>query len=328
MLIRSPGCDSGNAAVVRDYDAAMRAAQIVELGKPPEPADVDRDGAIEIVAVALNPLDLAIAAGRFYGGHPPLPYVPGCEAVGRRDGERVYLFGEGWGIRRDGFLAERADFPPDLAVPIPDGLDDAAAAACGIAGIAGWLPVSRRAPVRPDDRVLVLGATGTVGKVAVQAARLLGAERVVAAGRDALRLKRTLELGADEAVPLTGDDLPTRLREACGADGPTLVVDALWGEPVRAATEAAAPDARIVHVGQSAGPEAMFASAVVRGKRLSILGHSNFSLSPKENQEAYLEVAAHVGAGRITLDVLTFSLDEVAAAWSAQQDGSKTVVTL
>jgi len=304
----------------------VRAAQIAELGRPPEAVDVEGGGPIEIVAVALNPLDLAVAAGRFYGGHPPLPYVPGCEAIGRRDGERLYLFGEGWGTGRDGFLVERADFPPSLGVPVPEGLDDAVAPACGIAGIAGWVPVAWRAPVRPGDRVLVLGATGTVGSVALQAARVLGAERVVAAGRDRTRLQRALELGADAAVPLEGDDLPERLRDACGGDGPTLVVDPLWGEPVGAAAEAAAPEARIVHIGQSAGAQATFASAAVRGKRLSILGYSNFALSPDERRDAYLEVAGHVAAGRIRIDVERFSLDRIAAAWVAQERGGKAVV--
>ena len=306
----------------------MRAAQIAAVGASPEVAERDDGGSVQIAAVALNPLDLAIAAGRFYGGHPPLPYVPGCEAVGRLDGERVYLFGDGCGIRRDGFLAERAEFPRELAVPVPEELDDAVAAAAGVAGIAGWLPLSERAPCRPDDRVLILGATGTVGSVAVQAARLLGAERVVAAGRDPKRLERARALGADETVSLDGDDLAGRLREASGGEGPTLVVDGLWGTPLQAAVEAAAPGARIVHVGQSAGPEATLTSALVRGKRLSILGHSNFGLTPAEHARAYGEVAAHVAAGRITIDVETFSLDEVASAWAAQGSGAKAVVTL
>lgn len=306
----------------------MRAAHIVELGRPPAVVESAGDGPVEILAVALNPVDLAVAAGRFYGGHPPLPYAPGCEAVGRCGGERMYLFGEGFGTRRDGFLAERVDFPASLAVPVPAELDDAVAAACGIAGLAGWVPVASRAPVRAGDRVLVLGATGTVGSIALQAARMLGAERVVAAGRNRAKLERALDLGADETVELLGEDLAARLREACGGDGPTLVVDPLWGEPVRAAVDAAAPGARIVHVGQSAGPEATFASAAVRGKQLSILGHSNFALSADGRRQAYLDLTGHVAGGRIRIEVETFPLDRVADAWAAQEQGAKAVVRL
>jgi NADPH:quinone reductase len=306
----------------------VRAAQICELGATPDVVELDRDGAVEIRAVALNPIDIAIANGRFYGGHPPFPYVPGNEAVGVADGLRLHFHDKESGISRDGFLAERADVALEVGAPVPDELDDATAAACGVAALAGWMPVAVRAPVQPDDRVLVLAATGTVGRVAVQAARLLGAARVVAAGRDEERLEHTLELGADEAVTLGGDDLVERIRAACGGDGPTLVVDPLWGEPATLVTEAAAPNARIVHMGQSAGPEATLASAVVRGKQLSILGYTNFRLTPEERIAAYVDLTAHVAAGRIRLDVETFPLERVADAWQAQQAGVKAVVVL
>ena len=306
----------------------MRAAQVVELGSPPLAAEIEGDGALEVTAVALNPLDLAVAAGRFYGGHPPLPYVPGCEAVARRDGGGAYVYGEGRGTTKDGFLVERTDHPGALAIQVPDGLDDPLAAACGIAGIAGWVPVAMRAPVRADDRVLVLGATGTVGSVALQAARVLGAERVVGAGRDPVRLERLRGLGASETVTLDGEGLAERMREACGGDGPTLVVDPLWGSVVPAAAEAAAPGARIVHVGQSSGPEATLPSSLVRGKQLSILGFSVFALSPDERADAYLALAGHVAAGRIRLEIETFPLDRIADAWAAQARGTKAVVTL
>jgi NADPH2:quinone reductase len=239
---------------------------------------------------------------------------------------RMHLQGDDRGLLRDGFLAERLDFPVELCAPVPDELDDATAAACGVAGLAGWMPVAVRAPVRPDDRVLVLGATGAAGRVALQAARVLGAERVVAAGRDAQRLKRALALGADEALSLDEENLVERIRDACGGDGPTLVVDPLWGEPARLATDAAAPNARIVHMGQSAGAEATLASALVRGKQLSILGYSNFRLTPDERIGAYGDFTAHVAAGRIELDVETFPLERAAEAWLAQQEGVKAVV--
>jgi NADPH:quinone reductase len=306
----------------------VRVARVTELGAPPVMAEVEGGGPVEVLTVALNPLDLAVGAGRFPRGHPPLPYVPGCEAVGLVDGTRTYLFGEGFGTARDGFLAERVDFPAGVGIPVPSGLDDAAAAACGIAGIAGWVPLARRAPVEAGDRVLILGATGTVGAVAVQAARFLGAGRIVAAGRNADKLERALELGADEMVLLEGDDLEARFREACGGDGPTLVFDPLWGEPIRAAVDAAAPRARIVQLGQSAGPEATLTSGSVRLKQLSILGHSNFVLSPEELRDAYLEIAGHVEAGTIRIDLETFALDEVGEAWAHQAAGAKAVIRL
>jgi NADPH2:quinone reductase len=306
----------------------VRAAQIAELGGTPQVVELEGDGAVEIRAVALNPIDVAVANGRFYGGHPPFPYIPGNEAVGFVDAVRMHVHGENRGITQDGFLVERVDFPAGLGAPVPDELDDATAAACGVAGLAGWMPVAVRAPVQPDDRVLVLAATGAAGRVAVQAARLLGAELVVAAGRNEERLKRAAALGADEVVQLEGEDLLERIRTACGGEGPTLVVDPLWGDPARIATEAAAPRARIVHMGQSAGPEAALASSVVRSKELSILGYSNFRLTPEERIAAYGDLVAHVAAGRIVIDVKTFPLDRVADAWQAQQAGIKAVIVL
>jgi len=292
----------------------VRAAQVHELGSLPEPAEVDDTGELEVAAVALNPLDLAIAAGRFYGGHPPLPYIPGCEAVTRAGTRRLYLRGDGRGIDKDGFLAERVSFPEELAIDVPDGLDDAVAAACGVAGVAGWLPVVR-AEVSKDDRVLVLGATGSVGRIAVQAAKLRCA-RVVASGRDEARLKETRELGADATV-LLGEPYEEEFD---------VIIDPLWGEPLADALAAAAPRARIVHLGQSAGPTATLPSGTVRGKELRILGYSNFMLSPEELREAYGEVARAVLDGRLRFEVERFPLERVADAWKAQGSGAKAVV--
>jgi NADPH2:quinone reductase len=306
----------------------VRAVRIVELGQAPELVEAEDEGNVDVSAVALNPLDLAVGSGRFPGGHPPLPYTPGCEAVGLLDGRRSYLYGEGFGVSRDGFLRERVDFPESAAIPVPDGVDDALAVVCGIAGIPGWLSVADRASVEPGDRVLVLGATGTLGSVAVQAARLLGAERIVAAGRNPDRLERALELGADATVVLDGDGLTERFREACGGDGPTVVVDPLWGEPIRAAVDAAARGARIVQLGQSAGAEATLTSGSVRLKSLSILGLSVFMLPAPEFRRAYLAVVEHVAAGRIRIEYETYQLDDVATAWEAQATGKKAVVRI
>jgi NADPH:quinone reductase len=290
----------------------MRGAQIVELGRPPEPAELpeaqpgEGEILVHVEAVALNPLDLSVGNGVFYGGHPPLPYAPGCEGVGRTEaGERVYLFGDGRGVAKSGFLAERVRVPASLVLRLPDGIDPALAAAAGIAGIAGWVPVAWRAKVGPEDRVLVLGGTGTVGKIAAQAARLLGAGRVVAVGSGDL----------------------DRIGEEFGSVGFTVCIDPVWGEPLAEALAYAAPHARIVHVGQSAGPQSPLRSADVRGKELTVLGHSNFALSKEERDRAYLELLDHLVAGRIGLELQTFPLDDVAAAW-ANQRGGKSVVVL
>jgi NADPH2:quinone reductase len=313
----------------------VRAARINKLGAEPhgeeipEPEPADGREPVEVLAAALNPLDINIAAGRFYGGHPPLPYVPGSEAVVRRGGARFHAFGDGLGIARDGTLAERAAVSEVTMVEVPDGVDDAQAVAFGIAGVVAWSAVAWRVKVGPGDRVLVLGATGTVGTVALQAARLLGADRVVAAGREPERLVRAAKLGADETVELDGgEDLAERLRAAAGGDGPTVIVDPLWGDPAGTASEAAAPGARIVHLGQSAGPTASFASAAVRGKELSILGLSNFARSRDERRALYHELLEHVRSGEIRLDVETFPLEHVDEAWRRQAAGAKVVVTI
>jgi NADPH2:quinone reductase len=291
----------------------VRAAQIRQLSSPPEPVEVEDAVGLHIEAVALNPLDIAVGNGRFYGGHPPLPYSPGCEAVGRReDGSHVYLFGDGRGIAKSGFLAERVDVPEDACLPLPAGVDPLVAAVTGIAGIAAWVPVAWKAKVAPEDRVLVLGATGSVGQIAMQAARLLGAAKVVGASRNA----------ADGLVGLD------EIEEAFGGDGFTVCIDPIWGEPLARALGAAARHARVVHLGQAAGPEAPLKSADVRGKELSIFGHSNFALSKEERERAHLELLEHVTAGRITVAYETFALDEIGEAWARQQAGGKAVVTL
>jgi len=284
----------------------VRAAQIEELKAEPRPVDVDDVDGVEILAVALNPLDLSIADGRFYGGHPPLPYLPGCEAVGRRDdGVLVYLFGEGRGVARNGFLAERVETSDGIELALPDGVDPALAAAAGIAGVAAWVPVAWKAKVGEGDRVLVLGGTGAVGGIAAQAARLLGAAHVVAVGSKEL----------------------DRIGEEFGDDGFTVCIDPVWGEPLADALQYAQRHARIVHVGQSAGPTAPLKSADVRSKELTILGHSSFALAKDDNDRAYLELLDHLMAGRITLDYETFGIEDVAAAWKHQRHG-KAVVRL
>jgi NADPH:quinone reductase len=304
----------------------VKAALIRELGSPPEIAEVDDPGGddvVEVLAAPINPIDVNVAKGLLHAGHPPLPYVPGCEGVGRAgDGRIVYLFSGGLGIGRNGAMADRVAVGDAIAADVPDGADPALAGALGIAGLAGWLPVASRAPIAEGDTVLVLGATGTVGLVAVQAARLLGAARVVAAGRDPDGLARAERLGADATVRLDEtDDLAAAFKAAFDGKGPSYVFDPLWGEPGAAAIEAAAPGARLVHLGQSAGPTATLTSAAVRFKQLSILGHTNYAVPADELSAQYRRLVQLALDGEITVDIERVPLDDVAEAWQRQADG-------
>ncbi len=294
----------------------MRAALIREVGGAPElvsdHAEPQGDVVVEVTAAPLNPVDLSIASGRFYAGPPNTPYVPGVEGVGRAEDGRRYWFETGAGYLGDGSMAERAALHPDRAVELPDGVEDAVAGCLGVAGIAAWVPLAHRAHVEKGETVLVLGATGVVGQIGVQAAKLLGAGRVIAAGRDRERLAK---VDADERVqlPATAGELRT------AADGLIdVVLDPLWGEHTAAATEAMNVNGRLVVLGQSAGQRATLDSGVVRGKALQILGHANAVTPPEVKHAAFRAMCDHAAAGRLKFEYEQVPLDDVAEAWERQ----------
>ena len=282
----------------------MRAVRLHDVGGTPRVDQVDApDGpnVIAVTAAGLNPVDVAIGRGRFYGGTPPTPYVIGSEGVGTTiDGRRVWF-------RGGGTLAEFA--ASEHTFDVPNGVDDELALACGIAGLTGWLAVSWRAKVTAEDTVLVLGASGSLGSAAVQGAKLLGAQRVIGAAR---RIDRIPD-AADATVEL-GDSY--ELPEA------TVVIDALWGAPAERALEAAARGVRFVQLGQSAGPTATLQSAWVRGKQAEIFGYSIFSTPADVIATGYRELCEHTREGRMHFDVETFDLDHITAAWERQASGS------
>ena len=304
------------AAILREYDATP------ELGEFDDPQADGGTVAADVLAAGLNPVDIRKAAGVFpLAPKPPLPSVAGWEGVARlEDGSRVYFVDP---PPPQGALAERTLIDLSATHPVPEGVDDGVAVALGIAGLAGWLALTWSAKLREGESVLVLGATGTVGQVAVQGAKLLGASRVVAAGRNPDGLARAAELGADATVQLGGDDLAERFREAASdAGGFDVVVDPLWGEPGVAAMEAAKRFTRHVALGQSAGMHASVSVATVRNKPLTIVGHTNYAIPFEDQQAAYAEMCEHAAAGRLTADVEATPLDDVASAWERLRAGS------
>lgn len=301
----------------------MRAAILRAYGQPPEPGEFDdprpaeSQAVVDVEAGGLNPVDIRMASGSFYGGSPPLPSVPGREGVGRlADGTLVYFDGP---VAPYGSFAERALIDQRSAIPLPAAIDPGLATCFGIAGLAAWLALEWRAQLRAGEVVLVLGASGIVGLIAVQAARLLGAARVVAAARSAEGLERARRRGADAVVQVGAvDDLAQAFRDACG-EGPDVVIDPLWGEPAAAALEACRPHGRLVQIGESASSHSSIASAAIRGKLLAILGHTNFLAPPEVKRAAYQRMVEHAAAGELACDVERVPLDEVADAWRRQE---------
>jgi NADPH:quinone reductase len=313
----------------------VEALLVRELGKPPvladinEPAPCPGESLLSVLAAPLNPVDVSVAAGQFFGGHPALPYVPGVEAVGRvvrsaalAAGTVVFTCLDGLGISRQGTCAELVVARDESLVPLPEGVDAAEAAGLGTAGLAAWIPLTRLAQITEDDIVLVLGASGAVGGVAVQVARLLGAKRVVAAGRRPENLARLRTFGADAVVNLDGvGDLAAEFAASCGGTGPTVIFDPLWGPPLLAALTCAAVGARVVHLGQSAAAEASIPSGLVRGKSLRVIGYTTLNIPGPEVTTAYRELVAELEQGRVRMPVTSVPFAGAAEAWARQQVG-------
>lgn len=307
----------------------MRAVRIPEWGASPVPADLPEPAAgpgrtlVRVRAAALNPLDLAVASGRFYMPIPDPPYVPGAEVVGEvvaggphPPGTRV------WCLVLTGGLSELVSVPDERLVPVPDEIPDALAVSLGVAGLAGWMSVRDRGRLTPGETVVVLGASGVVGQVAVGAARSGGAGRVVAVARRAAGRERALALGADVALP-TGEGLAEALAGACG-DGADLVVDGLWGDSAAAAIGACAFGARLVQVGNAESPVMPMVAGPLRGRRLDLLGFSVLVEEPAELARAYSALSAAVRDGALGVDlrVETLALEDVAEAWRRQGSGT------
>jgi NADPH:quinone reductase-like Zn-dependent oxidoreductase len=304
----------------------MYAAVLHEYGAPrfdrfEEPDAAAGQLTVDVEAAAVNPVDLLIATGEFYIKPPQLPCVVGTDGVGRlADGRRVYFPST---VPPFGGAAERTLAPEDVLIDVPDGLDAAVAATLGNSGLAAWLSLQWRAELQRGETVLVLGATGAVGRIAVQAARLLGAARVIAAGRSPEGLERALELGADHALRIPPDEELSlaELREA--SEGRVdVIVDLLWGLPAAIALEAAAVGARLVQIGQAAGAESRLGAAILRSRAVDIRGYANYHATRELRASAYRRLAELARDGALTVDVERVPLVEVEQAWQRQRAGA------
>jgi NADPH:quinone reductase-like Zn-dependent oxidoreductase len=327
----------------------LRAAVLRAVGEPPAVEEVPvpergpGEALVRIEAAALNPVELHISHGRFFEGPPRLPYIPGVEAAGvveegdsLRPGTHVRIEFVHPGYGRDGAVAEYAVAPesPDdsdrrsqaMVFPLPEGVGFVDGAALGSSAYTALMLFDRAAAAGArieGATVLVVAATGALGRCVVQIARKLGAARVVAAGRDAKALERTLELGADVAVSLGGDpathasgsaddgDLRRRLADAAGHNGFDLALEPLWGEPARAAIETLGAGGVLVNYGQVAAATAEIPSLPLRNPGVTLVGHSGAWTTPAQRRDGF-ERVQELG---LTMDVEELALDAIAHGW-------------
>lgn len=282
---------------------------------------------VRVMAAPISPLDLLCASGKSYFGAPQLPYVPGTQGIGIVEeadalppGQRVWFSCDAGMKPGDGSMAQYCVIEETAALALPDVVETDLAAALGLSAIAAWMALTWRGQLQPGEQVLVLGASGAVGQVAVQAAKLLDAGRVIAASRDEVARTRALSLGADATVDLTGDDvdeISRRMAAAC--DGLLhLVIDPVWGIPAEAAGRVLGLHGRLVNIGSSASASARFESATVRSRLHAILGYTNNALSHEQKAQALTTILTHAAAGRLTVERESVPLAQVAEAWQRQ----------
>ncbi len=305
-----------------------------------EPRPGFDESLVEVTYAALNPVDLRIATGTFYSGARPLPYVVGAEGVGRV--VESPEFAPGTRVRFTapvpGAMAMRVAASKGRLVAIPEGLGDEAAASLGIPGIAAYLSLVDAAGLRPGESVVVLGATGVSGQIAVQLACILGAGAVLAVGRN-LEVLSALVSTAREASPdcnivpvgLAGkapDELARELESAAGG-AVDVVFDPLWGDPALGALASLSTGGRLVNIGESAAVSMDIPSSLLRSRNLRIIGHSNFAVADARQNEALSALFGYAAGDRIRVDHTVCSLDQVATAWRKQagSPGCKLLVS-
>ena len=317
----------------------MFAAVLRMLGKPPqceqfpEPIAGDNEIVVHVHAASLKPVDKQLARGSHYASPREVPFVCGTDGVGHlSDGERVF-FG---GCRAPyGAMAQQTVVPRAFTFPVPDGMSDDVAAAIPNPGVSAWLALVFRAKLAPGENVLILGATGVTGRLAVRIAKLLGAARVVAAGRDQEILNSLLPLGADAIIRLdmsTKDLREAFLREA-GVSGFQVVIDYVWGHPTEAFLSAITSrefskiksEIRLVQVGESAGATIALPAAVLRSTALTILGTAGIP-NHQVLADALQRVMTSAASGELHVDTERVPLAEIEKVWGRDQQGRRFVV--
>lgn len=314
----------------------MKAAVVKSHGEAPVYADFDEPAAvsghhlIQVSAAALSHVTRSRAAGSHYSSTGGFPFVAGVDGTGRLDdGRRVYFFKPHAPF---GAMAERSLVPAAHCIALPDAVDDVSAAAMAIPGMSSWAALIERARFVAGETVLVNGATGTSGRLAVQIAKHLGAGRVIATGRNAASLESLRKAGADAAISLeqSETDLQGAL-EAHFSQGVDVVLDYLWGPSAQALLGAAAkasPDdhpVRFVQIGAVSGADIQLSGAVLRSANITLLGSGMGSVPLARLLGAMKAVFDAAAAETWQVETLAIPLAEVGSHWEHASGQQRTV---
>jgi len=316
----------------------MNAAVVTSFSEPPHyhpfavPVPAEGEVLVDVLAAGLHPRVRTGAAGRHYTSSGTLPMIPGVDGVGRLpDGRLVYFAADDDVL---GTMADKALADPCRSVELPAGADVAKIAAAMNPAMSSWVALRRRVPIQQGQSVLILGATGNAGAMAVQVARRLGAGRVVGAGRDLGRLRALIPAGADDVVQLTGDARATASALAEAAAETDIVLDYLWGRPAQQAITAlltARPDRGRaldwIQIGAVAGPTIELPSVALRSANFRLQGSGQGSVSPRGYLAELPSLVEELGAGTIAVQTRTMPLSEVDKAWATKETpGVRTVL--
>ena len=318
----------------------MKAAILHSADSVPAYGDFDEPAAgpgsqiVALVATGIHHLTRSVAAGRHYGRDAAFPVIPGLNAVARTaDGELVFTSS---GPPPFGTFAERIPSPDGMRFPLPHGAQPEPVAAGVNPGMASWLPLQARSGQAGKlGTVLVLGVTGMSGFLAAQNARLLGASRVVGAGRSQQGLERAAAVGVS-TVALTGERDADAEALACilDADPPGLVLDFVWGPVAETAFGALGrqgfgedcADIKYVQIGALAGAEAAVPSSLLRSRKLTISGSGAGSVPVADIKAQILVYIQLIADGSVQVPYRTFPLSDVGAAWTASAESGPRVV--
>jgi len=316
----------------------MKAAVVLRAGEAPvygdfsAPQPAAGESRVTVAAAAISQVVKSRASGRHYSSSGQFPFVVGIDGVGRLDdGRRVYFV---LPKAPYGSMAERAVVASAQCIGLPDELDDVTAAAIANPGMSSWAAYQERARLKAGETVLVNGATGTAGRLAVQIARHLGAKKVIATARNAEALKSVAALGADVTIPLVenGAALEDAFREQFTA-GVDVVIDYLWGQSAERLLIAAAKAGseavpiRFVQIGAVSGPEITLPSAVLRSSAIALMGSGIGSVPFDRFVNAIGELLhAAVPAG-LRIEATPVPLSDVERAWRNDDSTRRTVFT-